>query len=72
MYRRSSGGKLTHKCEDCDSSGYAEPGGKAYADRMATIAKPPAPEPAPGPALAPSPAPEPAPKKAAFSLEDLR
>lgn len=38
-YRKSAGGMLTHKCDCCDSSGYAEPGGTAYADRMASIKK---------------------------------
>ena len=36
-YRKSAGGMLTHKCDCCDSSGYAEPGGTAYRERMATI-----------------------------------
>ena len=36
-YRKSSGGMLTHKCDGCDSSGYAEPGGDAYKTRIKTI-----------------------------------
>lgn len=38
MFRKSSGGMLCHKCENCDSSGYASPGGDAYAKRMKSIA----------------------------------
>ena len=63
MYRKSSGGMLTHKCENCDSSGYAAPGGDAYASRMKTIK-----------GAAPAPAAPPPPKKiinSAFSLGDL-
>ena len=44
-YRKSAGGMLTHKCDCCDSSGYAEPGGQAYAWRMATIKDPAQPAP---------------------------
>ena len=40
MYRRSAGGFLTHKCDACDSNGYAEPGGAAYGKRMASIDAP--------------------------------
>lgn len=36
-YRRSSGGKLTFKCDACDRSGYAEPGGSGHADCMSTL-----------------------------------
>ncbi|WP_341904036.1 hypothetical protein [Polaromonas sp. YR568] len=36
-YRKSAGGMLTHKCDCCDSSGYAEPGGSAFKERMASI-----------------------------------
>lgn len=36
-YRRSSGGFLTHKCDQCDSTGYCEPGGSAHAARMASL-----------------------------------
>lgn len=70
-YRRSSGGMLTHKCDGCDSSGYAEPGGTAYAARMATIAKPAAPEATPAPTPKES---EPPVKKRAnsvFAMGDL-
>lgn len=56
-YRRSAGGYLTHKCEACDSSGFAEPGGAAHALRMATI-KAPAAAPAAAPEAAPAAAPE--------------
>lgn len=80
MYRKSSGGMLTHKCEVCDSSGYAAPGGDAYAKRMATIkvkATPAADPPITrSPALDPEPekVPEPPKKRvanSAFSLGDL-
>lgn len=59
-YRLSAGGMLTHRCDCCDSSGYAEPGGKAYAERMASITKPAAPAtPAtPTPTTAASPKPK--------------
>jgi hypothetical protein len=83
MYRRSSGGMLTHKCDGCDSSGYAIPGSTAHTQRMASIAAhappaaavtPPAAAPSP-PAAAPSPAiaaPSPAAKaRNAFNLMDL-
>lgn len=70
-YRKSAGSMLTHKCDACDSSGYAEPGGAAYAARMATIKN--APEPAPASSPAPAPTPAPAAKRPAsvFSLSDL-
>jgi hypothetical protein len=61
---------LTHKCDECDSSGYAEPNGKAFKARMATI-KTAAPDPTPAPDnTPPTPTPTPA-KKAGFSLSDL-
>lgn len=52
-YRKSSGGMLTWKCDGCDSSGYAQPGGTRYAACMATIKPTPA---AGGASGAPSPA----------------
>lgn len=67
-YRKSAGGMLTHKCDCCDSSGYAEPNGAAYRERMATIknAAPPA-DPAD-----PTPPPAPAKKeRAGFNLGQL-
>lgn len=82
-YRRSSGGKLTWKCDGCDSSGYAEPGGKHHADCMATIKQPAAggasgapstavPTAHKPPAAAPAPAaPAPAPAKPRSLLESL-
>ena len=63
-YRRSSGGMLTYKCDGCDSSGYAEPGGSRYAACMATIKTPATPSPPPElPAnrAIPDPKPKPAP-----------
>lgn len=79
MFRRSSGGMLCHKCDNCDSSGYASPGGDAYAKRMKSIAttypkESGEPEPkaaAPAPAT-PSPVtPPPKSKNSVFSLADL-
>ena len=77
-FRKSSGGMLTHKCDCCDSSGYAEPGGSAYVERMKSIkSTAPDAEPTPAPAPAPAktkpadkPAP-PAPVKKAFSMAEL-
>lgn len=68
-YRRSAGGYLTHKCEACDSSGYAEPGGTAYKARMATIDQ----RPQPVPEDEEKPAATPAPKAArkGFALGDV-
>jgi hypothetical protein len=71
MYRRSSGGMLTHKCDGCDSSGYAAPGSTAHTARMASIEahnpKPPAtPEPSPAPVPAST-----GKTKPAFSLQNL-
>ena len=66
-YRKSGGGMLTHKCDCCDSSGYAEPGGGAYLARMATIQGAPVPD-----QKTTDPTPEPpAAKRAAFSLAAL-
>lgn len=67
VYRKSAGGMLTYKCDNCDSSGYAEPGGEAYKARMATIKNAPVldqktTEPTP------TPAPE---KRAGFSMAAL-
>lgn len=64
MFRRSSGGMLCHKCDHCDSSGYAVPGGDAYKRRMASITKPATPDPVPAPDTLPAPAPKAPPKKA--------
>lgn len=80
MYRRSVGGMLTHKCDYCDSSGYAIPGSAAHASRMASIAgSAPAPvsQPAQSAAVEPSPpqttkkAPAAVKPRAAFSFADL-
>lgn len=69
MYRRSAGGMLSHRCDSCDSSGFASPGGDAFRRRMATIkTKVLEPE------NKPEPEPVPAPKRAAnsvFALGDL-
>ena len=46
-YRRSSGGKLTYRCDVCDRSGYAEPGGSGFLALMASIKKSDAPPGAP-------------------------
>ena len=67
VYRKSAGGMLTHRCENCDSTGYAEPGGGAYLARMATIQGAPVPD-----QKTTDPTPEPpAAKRAAFSLAAL-
>ena len=78
MYRKSSGGMLTHKCEGCDSSGYAIPGSAAHAARTAGIAAHAAKSGTTPPAAAAAPADKPnvaapAPKKPAspFSFADL-
>ena len=52
MFRASSSGKLTFTCDECDFSGYADPGGQAHEKLSASITQP---------APAPSPAPEPQP-----------
>lgn len=36
-YRRSTGGKLTFKCDDCGISGFCEPGELAHQKLMAAI-----------------------------------
>jgi ssDNA-binding Zn-finger/Zn-ribbon topoisomerase 1 len=78
IFRRSSGGMLCHKCDECDSSGYATPGGIAYKKRMASITHPAAPDtPAPPAAVTPKASPKtpdtPMPKAPAsvFNLADL-
>lgn len=52
MFRRSSGGMLCHKCEMCDSSGFAAPGGDAYKARIKSLTHP-----APGSTSEPAAAP---------------
>lgn len=73
MYRKSSGGMLTHKCEMCDSSGYAAPGGEAYKKRLATIDNPAGGPPADPPESDPAPTPAQAKKvpNSAFALGAL-
>ena len=81
MYRKSSGGMLTHKCDSCDSSGYAPPGSTAYTHRMAGIEAHRGKGAAPAASAIPAPAPKPAapaaaataPKKPAsvFNLSEL-
>lgn len=72
-FRKSSGGMLTHKCDACDSSGYAEPNGDAYKARMKTMqaiapeSVPKAEEKAP-PKESP---PNPKPKNSVFALGNL-
>lgn len=76
-YRRSSGGKLTFKCDGCDRSGYAEQGGSGHTHCLSTIpaALTPVAEavrelvttPAPS-AIPAAPAPT---KRNSFSLSDL-
>ncbi len=70
-FRTSAGGMLKYKCDACDSAGYAEQGGTAYAKWQASITKP---EPAPAPIAAPAPekTAEPAQKRrGAFDLSQL-
>jgi hypothetical protein len=71
-YRTSKGGLLTHRCDNCDSNGYAEPGGIAYKARMSTIKADTGTgsqdEPEPKKTTTPPP---PAAKKAGFSLGSL-
>lgn len=70
MFKRSSGGKLTFNCDDCDSSGYTEPGGVTYKKWSATITARASDAPAPAPA--PSDPPPAAKRKAEpFSLAGL-
>jgi hypothetical protein len=75
-YRKSSGGMLKYKCDECQSSGYAEPGGKAFAAMHSSIRfdKPPEP-PEPEPKAAeppPTKAAEPAKKiNSVFAMGDL-
>lgn len=77
-YRRSSGGKLTFRCEACDRSGYAEPGGSGHKDCLASIPGELKPVAAAVQELVSTPAPaatpitqEPATKRKGFSLDDL-
>jgi hypothetical protein len=69
-FRRSTGGLLTHKCDNCDSSGYCEPQGVTHKKRMAALTeRTDASEPMPTAAAAPMP-----PVKrvnSVFSLADL-
>lgn len=77
-FRKSAGGMLSHRCDTCDSSGYAEPGGKSYGQRMASMTiklvydAPPAPAPAPAPApKAPKGKAPSSPPNSVFSLAQL-
>lgn len=70
MYRKSAGGMLSHRCDLCDSSGFAPPGSDAYKRRMATIDKP-APVPENKPALEPENKPAPKRANSVFALGDL-
>lgn len=69
-FRESSGGFLTHKCDACDSTGYAEQGGKAHKQRMATMVLEVTETP-PQPSDPTPPTPLAKPTKKAFSLEDI-
>lgn len=84
MYRKSAGGMLTHKCDGCDSSGYAPPGSHSYEQRMKSIADHAAatlptqakkpldiPAPAPEPKAAPVPVKTAIKARPAFSFQDL-
>ena len=74
-YRKSSGGMLTHKCDSCDSSGYAEPGGDAFKKRMGAMQETaPAAQPKGDEKSNPKdtpPTPQPKLKNSVFSLTDL-
>lgn len=78
MFRRSSGGMLTCKCEDCDGSGYAPKGSERYTAWSKSITKPaqdiaPAAPAAPAKPTTPEPEAKPAPAVAnsVFSLGNL-
>lgn len=58
LYRKSPvSHKLHFTCDNCDSSGFADPGGLAHKRWSASIKPETAPEQQPSPAPAPSPAP---------------
>jgi len=59
---------LTHKCDTCDSTGYAEPGGHAFKARMASLT-PHTPDADPAPE--PKPVPVPAAKSGGFDMSKL-
>lgn len=70
---------LTHKCDYCDSSGYAQQGGDAYKKRVTAFTvnhqdpKEPTPEPEPGanPKETPKTIPKTTPPKVARSVFEL-
>lgn len=73
-FKRSSGGKLTFTCdaEDCDSSGYAEPGSGREKAWLASITKPAkATSRTAAPAEPAKPAPAAKPARSAFDLASL-
>jgi hypothetical protein len=74
-YRKSKGGLLTHRCDNCDSTGYAEPGGIAFKARMATVKQDTPPPAASGSPVEPPTKktipPTPKPANAGFSLGSL-
>jgi predicted RNA-binding Zn-ribbon protein involved in translation (DUF1610 family) len=71
-FRRSAGGLLAHKCDNCDSTGFCEPGGRTHAKRMAALTEHQ--DPATAPAATPTPS-TPAPTthrvNSVFSLANL-
>lgn len=70
-YRRSTGGKLTFKCDDCGISGFCEPGELAHQKLMVAIVTR---DPEPSLALAPAlPVAQPAQPKtnSIFNMADL-
>ena len=73
LFRLSSGArKLTYKCDRCDTSGYAEPGGTGYADMQAAITEKPTPDPGNKPAPPATPTPKPARQEpGGFNLDQL-
>ena len=74
-FRTSAGGMLKFKCEGCDATGFAEPGGRAFKAWAASITEKPDHEPTPAsePAAAPTAptapaARKPAPDSSAFNM----
>jgi len=71
-FRTSAGGNLCYRCQDCDASGYAEPGGKAHTRWVQSFTERAgaADEPPPKPAADDPPKPQPRPASV-FSLGAL-
>lgn len=65
-FRRSAGGLLKYDCDNCDSHGYAEPGGEAFKAWSASMTQR-----ADAPAAAPAPAPAAPRASGGFNLSQL-